>query len=255
MSAPISSVSPTVIVPSTASAHTLQAFIELVYVKTANDVLTEQMASLEAALATTQGSLDTLTQIQNLHNLITVKAKGQFPTGAYSAHATVKQYTSAASAFFGTPVSVSVSFSAISGGLTGFQTQMQTIRAQLVSEIASLNSTTPTISGRVDSNSLLAKLQLVLKDIDNSHAISTASGAMAWITDNYNKTATVGVTSAGLIQQHITDAITAGQSLNTTQTESVRNFLYLFEEYYKSASAVLQAISQLIQKMADGIAR
>jgi hypothetical protein len=78
---------------------------------------------------------------------------------------------------------------------------------------------------------------------------------MAWITDNYNKTATVGVTSAGLIQQHITDAITAGQSLNTTQTESVRNFLYLFEEYYKSASAVLQAISQLIQKMADGIAR
>ena len=101
----------------------------------------------------------------------------------------------------------------------------------------------------------MAKLRIVLKDINTSGAASTAAGAAAWVTDNYNKSATAGVISSGLIQQHITDAITAGESLNTTQTESVRSFLLLFEEYYKSASAVLQAISQIIQKMADGIAR
>lgn len=254
MSGPVPSVLPPVALVSTASAHTLQAFIELVYVKTANDVLVEQMASLEEALETTKSSLDTLTQIQNLHNLIVVKAKGEFPAGAYSAGASVRQYTSAASAFFGKPVSVSVNFSA-AGGLAAFQTQMQTVRDQLVSQITTLSGTTPRISGREDSNSLLAKLRVVLKDIDTTGALSSLSGAERWVTDNYNKTATAGVTSAGLIQQHITNAITAGQALNTTQTESVRNFLFLFEEYYKSASAVLQAISQLIQKMADGIAR
>lgn len=247
-----------------ASAHTLQAFIELVYVKTANDVLVSQMASLESALGTTQSAMDTLTRIQNLHNLVTVKSKGTFNAGAYSAGATVTQYTSAASAFFGTPVSVSVSFAALAqsatsthpaiGGYSAFQAQMIQIKSQLSSEIAALSGTTPRISGREDSNSLLAKLRIVLSDLNASDVTVTSAGAAFWVIDNYNATGT-GVTSAGNFQQHITNAITAGQSLNTTQTESVRNFLYLFEEYYKSASAVLQAISQIIQKMADGIAR
>lgn len=234
--------------------HTLQAFIELVYVKTANDVLVAQMGSLEQALQTTRSSMDTLTRIQNLHNLVKVKPKGAFPSGAISANQSVAGYRSAASAFFGTPVSVSVSFSAV-GGIAAFQTQMQDIRSQLNSQIAFLSGATPLISGREDSNSLLAKLRIVLRDINDSGVTSTAIGAVNWVTDSYNKSATVGVISAGLIQQHITNAITAGQSLNTSQTESVRSFLLLFEEYYKSASAVLQAITQIIQKMADGIAR
>jgi len=239
-----------------ASAHTLQAFIELVYVQTANDLLVSQMGSLQQLLNTTQGAMDTLTQIQNLHNLVTVKSKGTFGAGYISANQSVKGYTSAASAFFGTPVSVSVSFAAVSG-LAGFQAQMNSIKSQLKTEISVLTSTTPIVSatGKVDSNSLLAKLRLVLADINRTSAGTTAAGAVNWVTDNYNKSATAGVVSAGLIQQNITNAITAGQSLNTTQTESVRNYLNLFEQYYKSASAVLQAISQIIQKMADGIAR
>lgn len=237
------------------SAHTLQAFIELVYVKTANNTLVAQMASLEAALGVTKGAMDTLTQLQNLHNLVFAKAKGTFPPGFFSAGVTNPSiYRKAASAFFGTPVSVGASLSGV-GGFAGFQTQMQSLRTQLVSEIASLSATTPLISGREDSNSLLAKLRVVLADIDSSGATANSVGAIAWIIDKYNLVASAGVASSGLIQQHLTNAITAGQALNTTQTESVRNFLYLFEEYYKSASAVLQAISQIIQKMADGIAR
>jgi hypothetical protein len=50
----------------------------------------------------------------------------------------------------------------------------------------------------------------------------------------------------------LTKAITAAQSTNDQQNEDVRNFLNLFEQYYKSASALLQAISQIIQKMAQG---
>jgi hypothetical protein len=235
-----------------ASAHTLQAFIELVYVQTANNVLTSQMASLESALSTTQTVMNTLTQVQNLHNLVTVKSKGQFNAGYYSTKASVGAYSKAASAFFGTPVSVSVSYSGVSGGYSGFKTQMQSITTQLSKEITNLSATTPKLStGSTDPNSLLAKLKIVLANINSTHAASTSAGAAAWVTDNYNATASLGVASAGLIQQNITNAITAGQSLNTTQTESVRNFLYIYEEYYKSASAVLQAITQVIQKMAD----
>ena len=234
-----------------ASAHTLQAFIELVYVQTANNVLVSQMASLESSLSVTQNVINTLTQVQNLKNLVVVKSKGAFNAGYYSTNAKVSQYSRGASAFFGTPVSVSVSYAGVSGGFAGFQTQMQSIRSQLSTEIKSLSAVTPLVSGRVDPNTLYAKLKTVLLNINNTQAPSTAAGAAAWVTDNYNQSSSTGVASAGLIQQNITNAITAGQSLNTTQTESVRNFLYLYEEYYKSASAVLQAITQIIQKMAD----
>lgn len=255
MSVPIVTPTTTVLV-STASAHTLQAFIELVYIKTANDVLVQHMASLEQSLSTTKSAMDTLTRIQNLHNLITVKSKGQFDPANFSNGTTVEKYTSAASAFFASPISVSVSYAALSAGFVTFQAQMRDIKTSLSAQIIALSATTPRLAdGSEDSNSLLAKLRLVLKDIQTTNADGSQAGARAWITDSYNKTATAAVTSAGAIQQNITNAITAGQSLNTTQTEAVRNFLYLFEEYYKSASAVLQAISQIITKMADGIAR
>ncbi|HEV8052436.1 MAG TPA: hypothetical protein VGP47_08075 [Parachlamydiaceae bacterium] len=255
MSVPIVNPLGTVVIPSTASSHSLQAFIELVYIRTANDVLVSQMVSLEAALATTKSAMDSLTQLQNLKNLATVKGKGQFNPGAFSTNSSASTYTSAASAFFATPVSVSVSFAALSGGYASFLSQMQAIASQLSSQIAALSATTPLISGRVDSNSLLAKLQVVLKSIYATHAASTQAGAIAWITDKRNLTSSTSVVSAGLIQQDITNAITAGQSLNTTQTESVRNFLYMYEEYYKSASAVLQAITRIIQKMAENAGR
>lgn len=249
------------VISEVASAHTLQAFIELVYVKTANDVMVSQMASLEEALSTTKSAMDTLTQIQNLHNLVEVKSKGTFPSAYLSAGIPHEQYRSAASAFFGTPIKVSFSFSSLPDGHDEFVARRSTLLAQLQSQITDLSGSTPLISGREDSNSLLAKLRLVLKDLTPGPVPSGVSAfsaelnqIKAWIIDNYNSTGT-NSTSAGAIQQNITNAITAAQSLNTTQTESVRNFLYIFEQYYKSASAILQQISQIIQKMAGGIAR
>jgi hypothetical protein len=276
MGASITPVGSTFILSSVASAHTLQAFIELVYVKTANDVMVSQMASLEQALATTKSATDTLTQIQNLHNLVSVVSKS-LPSGALSAGIGVTGYSKIASDIFGKPIQISFSFSSLSGGLNGFLIQRSAIISQLESQISALQKTTPTISGREDSNSLLAKLSAVLNDIKppttvvingktySAHSIPSAglfsnfstafklAGVEKWLTDGYNSS--TGSTSSGIIQQNITNAVTAAQSLNTTQTESVRNFLYIYEEYYKSASAVLQAITQIISKMAGNIAR
>ena len=260
---PILPVTPTTTAaPGTASAHTLQAFIELVYVKTANDVLVQHLGSLENALSTTQKGMDILTQLQNLKNQVKPVGKSTFnynmdpfrlsgfipvPGG------TVAGYQSAANDFFGKPVKVAPNYGA--GGSAAFLASMASLRAQIVNSlIPQLSAITPRTAGQEDSNSLLAKMRVVLNDIDTTNA-TTSAGAVAWLTDQYNISENAAVTSAGILQQHITNAITAGESLNTTQTESVRNFLQIYEEYYKSASAVLTAISQIIQKMADGIAR
>ena len=82
-----------------------------------------------------------------------------------------------------------------------------------------------------------------------------ASALVRWIIDNYDKRQGVDANLGGAAQQNVTFAITSAQSLNDTQKEDVRRFLFVFEEYYKSASAMLQAITQIIQKMAQGISK
>lgn len=77
-----------------------------------------------------------------------------------------------------------------------------------------------------------------------------------WVTDgNEDKSLIDFGLTPNSIQQNITAAITAGQNLNDTQKDKVRRFLFVFEEYYKSASAILTKITQIIQRMAQGIAR
>ena len=51
------------------------------------------------------------------------------------------------------------------------------------------------------------------------------------------------------------DVAAMTQALIDVQKEDVRNFLFVFEEFYKSASAILQRISQMIEKMAQNISR
>lgn len=252
------------------SAHSLQAYIELVYIRSGNEIMTEKMLELENNMTTTQTVMDSLTRIQELKNLIEPVPKGTFPlqlsvgvpivvgTSVFiPGDITQDQYVSAASAFFGTPVQVTASFSSLNSTGTGtivdFLAKLNTVRSAIALQIAQLSAFTPRLpDGSEDSNSLLAKLRIVYAE---TNGITNQSTALNWILDKYNDTGTSTVTDAGDIQQHITEAITAGQSLNATQTEDLRSFMYLFEEYYKSASAILQAISQIIQKMADAIAR
>jgi len=81
------------------------------------------------------------------------------------------------------------------------------------------------------------------------------SGIRAWIMDNYQTFSSPDASRAGLIQQNLTAAITAAQSTNDTQKQDVRNSLLLFEQYYKSAAAILNQLTQIITRMAQGIAK
>lgn len=83
------------------------------------------------------------------------------------------------------------------------------------------------------------------------------SGLVRWMLDNYDKSLTGNQSTAlsGKIQEHIQFAIASAQTFNDSQKTKVKEFMFVFEEYYKSASAVLLKISQLIEKMAQQISR
>lgn len=415
--------------------RSIQAMVELDYVKTGNDLLSGQISSLDSALSTTKTSLDSLASLQNLHNQVYVDSKGSFTTvmgfnwnpttpantdpHAASAFAySTGGYGKAASAFFGQPIIPGVartgdpasyqlsvwqiseimaaqqgaasitplfsldnvgggfvmntttldhaiydniynSYSGINyytntgafpvsvdtqgGGsilLAGGKTviyqvgssnlyndfkacrdayygstglnltgnpptitlplgsveannfvhrvllygyanplysvghlrstfaELVRVRNAISAQIAALSLITPLVSGQTDPDSLLAKLRIVLADISAIVKTNTGgriesgmllgqaiSGLTRWLMDGYNLRNTASASLAGKIQQNITFAITAGQSLNDQQKEQVRRFLYVFEEFYKSASAILQQITQILQRMAQAISR
>lgn len=116
-----------------------------------------------------------------------------------------------------------------------------------------------------DPNSLYATVTKVYNHLassfqTNANNITSAVGLFGWLTDredvaNGNAAYTVAGTKSGDVQGAVSTAITAAEALNDTQKENVRNFLFVFEEFYKSASAVLQRISQMIEKMASNISR
>lgn len=141
--------------------------------------------------------------------------------------------------------------------------QMISLRNSLVLQIAQYN-TTLTADQKSGAGNIYSALTKVLADI-NQHfvdsngnpitATSTASdkgnAISNWILDKYNDP-NAG-SDQGQIQSSITSAITAAQSLNDTQKQNVQNYLFVFEQYYKSASAILQSITQLIERIAQGI--
>src|SRR4029079_3835923 len=57
------------------TTRSLQAFTELQYVETANQVINEQLENMKAALETTQGAINNLNQLQQLHNKIQVTSR------------------------------------------------------------------------------------------------------------------------------------------------------------------------------------
>lgn len=164
---------------------------------------------------------------------------------------------------------LSVQLQNVFGYTVGDVTQLDQLKQQLVQQrnllaanITALSASTPA-SSKSNPNSLLALTKRVYNDITavftaNGQPIGSATalgtamfGLSKWILDSYNSTST----NAGLQQQHLTAAITAGENLNTQQQQNVQSFLFLFEEYYKSASAILQQITQIISRMAQHISQ
>lgn len=191
--------------------------------------------------------------------------------GSYGPALTGAQYTQYYQAWASTYYNQPVTFSFDSSQMTlaSAASQFVLYANQLSADVTKLSAVTPRLSTGTpgvteeDPNSLLAKVRSVLTDIrtkaglaySNSNAVNATkapTALTAWITDSYSNQ-TPGATSVGAYQNNLSLAITAGQSLNNTQSTGIQNYLFVFEEFYKSAAALITAINQIIVKMADGI--
>lgn len=254
-----------------ANDHTLQRLIEVNYIREANRVLSSALVSLNDALTGSKGVLDTLATLQNLHNRVTVITPKPLAFSYLSTYGGVSHYSSAyqkaASAYFGPPIVARFLWSSANAIVTGqpggitvpgaqfahYATELQTSRNQLSALLSDLLPRTPRlISGDLDPNSLYVTAKKVLDAMPRTNSFSAVR---LWANDNYDEPEAniSGSGKAGQLQQDITTAITAGQSLNDTLKEKVRRYMFVFEEYYKSASAMLTKISDLINKFAQGI--
>ncbi len=291
------------------STRSLQAMIELDYVRTGNEVLSEKLSELEESLTVTKGALETLTALQDLHNQVTVIGKGDFPgefqittfntvvqtnippigninvtlqtnvvigehpTFAFSFTGSksffipgasageqlpdnksgrklyISRYEEAASAFFGTPINPE----ALVGSSQKYQT-VADMRVKATEILASLNAQIAIITQVSPDADIIERLSAVKSDLQIALEAGDASFAL-WLTDFFGAEGTAISEKSGSVQQNITFAISAGEAFNDTQKEEVRRFLFVFEEYYKSASAILSKITQIIEKIAQGIAR
>lgn len=269
---------------SATSNRSLQSLIELEYVKTGSDLIGEQLSSLNDALTTTNNVLNTLANLQDLRNRMVVKTPTGYVTptsamidpnsdGKSGIHSgdIMSAYRGAASAYFNQNIVPQVSPSLFSG--VGLSSAGDTVYASLLAIQKSLLAFIPQLSGIMgasglaDSNSIYNRIKKISGDFsamfqdggtpaaDITVAISKSVALRVFFLDNNLSTFNVPGRSPGDSQANLNFGITAGQAFNDVQKENVKRFINIFEEYYKSASAVLQAITQIIQKMAQNISR
>jgi len=263
------------------ATRTLQSLLDVEYVAVANQVLTSSMNSLNNALNLTQNVLNTLSDLQNLHNEVQVASKVPFssvfsfsnaiPGGNPAATAYQSAYNKAASAYFGTPITPTVLSGLIVNGMPGphFKSAMVELvylRSAIQIELKQLASANH--SAILNPDSLYGKLAVVYSDINKTFVTSSGqpvtsatnpilafSGFQMWLLDNYSSFNNPNAPLSGQIGQDISFAITAGESLNDAQQQSVRRYLFVFQEYYQSAAQVLTEINQMITTIAQNISR
>lgn len=237
--------------------RTLQSMIETVYIKQGNDIIFGQLGDLESALRNTQDILETLTIIQNLSNQIRAPAPGEFPmtTGhPDSPPLYANDYMQSASAFFSQQIPIPDPRSTAA-------VELLAARSALIIKLDRLESDSK--HSRTSANTLAFFLDIVIRDITDHFASTdpTSRSAMStaiyqWILDGQNLP--VGSTQAvvtGKVQDHLAQAIKASESLNDSQKDKVQRYMYIFQQFYQSASAVLQKVTQIVEKIAQGIGR
>lgn len=207
----------------------LQSMVELLYIKAGNDLLEGALNELGQQVISTRDVLATLSDIQTLHNQLTIANRSGFDANQYS---NVDDYTNAASGYFsGISPTVTLSPTALA--------QYDALKDALENQLEILSGFDPTQAGV--ANSLLTRARQVLEDLSNS--------AEDWVMDNYE----TPTSESGQFQTNITFAVNSAQSLSSTQQEQVRSFMFVFEEFYKSASAVQSALKDIMTHMAQNM--
>ncbi len=273
--------------------RSIQSLLELEYVKTGNDVIFTALTNLEEALGITKEVLETLEQVQALRNQVALQSlptlsaflEENFPQllpqgsglPVVDGDLWVTQYSAALADY------VKLVVPSYTGDPNQLAFSIFDLRAKLNSQLLRLEQVSPENTRSVEGtlafniNEIIKAISLVFTsrtivsggtslvfhDI-NSPPSALRRAAINFLLVNTGEEQLLSATFQSLreelnadfnLENSISTAITSAESLNDTQKQDVRRFLFVFEEFYKSASAVLTKMSQIIDKFAQNIAR
>jgi|GEM_PF-3362351 len=121
--------------------------------------------------------------------------------------------------------------------------------ADISAVLANPGTAVPTSSGTALNESWDGSLGQLLSQVYSD--MKSAGTLTKYIIDNQAVVNGSVPNTAGDFGRNLAAAEVAAQSLNTTQQQQVQQQLYLFQQFYQSASGVLTALSQIIQNMAQ----
>jgi len=302
------------------ATRTFQALIELDYVSTSNQTLSQKLSNLEDALNTTEGVLKTLSDVQDLHNQVTpVTPTGYVPPSDSPSGKNTADKNNAYSAAFNSATNTAFAPIPLAALGSGDPAQTQVLYSRFDSIVQSLNSEISTLqtqfhtidpntgmqaidpttgkpvvdpeilsrlktvrddmvqSSTVDTSAIDAQIQTLqqklkiannsfgqinpatvglqrqLTNLQNQKAQMEANAKSAWFTDGW--TSQGAIDTSGQLQQHISFAISAAENLNDQQKVNVQNFMFVFQQFYTSASSLLTKISQIIEQEGQAVSR
>lgn len=230
--------------------RTLQSMINVEFIRQGNEIISNQFSKLEDALNLTQQSMDALNVILGIANQIQPPTADQLVLPNFSDPTQfVQEYKRRAQELFNQKQPIPNPTDDAANQLLAARDKLTALLPKLQASAGSGDTT----------NTLFDFVDKVVKDINknfegvtigNQQDMKAAVGI--WIMDNQD--ARVGSTSGqqtGAIRDNILQAISAAQSLNDTQKEDVKRVSFIYDEFIKTASALLKSISQIIEKIAQ----
>jgi hypothetical protein len=117
-------------------------------------------------------------------------------------------------------------------GADGFQ--------QIIDNLTALIEKAKQYVDSQSGSSVVTELSRVLLDFQGAGSIQT------WVTNFTDQ-------NEGTYQSHLNNAITASQALNDTEREQLQQVMFVYQEFYQSASSMLNSLNQLLQTIASNI--
>ncbi len=273
---------------SSTQSQSLQQLLMVDYVSRGNELLYDEMNKLQTAIDQNQTALSYLNSLQDLMNqkdpqqfimklqILSTTNPASLTQGEYSAfeNQSFNQTLGTVAKFSATEIATylntlyqfdpaitdvmtinSDQYDQMVGNMSGaFLTlsQLQNMTSTFNSSnggvnqiLTNLDHLINTLSVTTGSTQLVQSLRTIRADFA---AVQNSGGIVKWVQDFNTNT-------EGDYQRHLNNAIVASQSLNDTKREELRRTMFVFEEFYKSATAMLSRITQLLERMASSISR
>lgn len=250
-------------------SDSIQQVLMVDYVSRGNEILFNQMALLRDAIDVNQTGLSYLNSLQDLMNQkdpqrfiqqlasLYSTSNGVFPDSAYEDYETstfnqtlgtqAKFTDPTLQAYFTThqnddppPLFIDAFKESIINNPNS--TTFDTTKATIIDNLTTLKTNIQSAGGSA-SNGLALAIQSIIDDLNQP-----TTTIQSWVQD-------ITSGSEGDFQRHINNAITSAQSFNDTQREELSRVMFVFEEFYKSATALLSRLTQIIEKMGSAINR